>query len=120
MKTLWLTLLLISCVVCSSLTSGAQDSDFQTGKILSVEKGSPSTTSSAHRTDAPLPSNVTEYSLAIQLNGRVYTCRAQTHSGLSDWTQGQEIQAKVEGKVMSIKRPHGEVERFPITASKND
>jgi hypothetical protein len=119
MKTRWLILALIGCLICSPLGSIAQDSDFHTATIVSVEKLS-ATPTGTHRTDAPLASNVTEYNLGIQLNGRVYTCRAKTHGDLPTLTQGKEIQAKVDGKVMSAKMAQGQIERFSIIASKNE
>ena len=119
MKASSLTLLLIGFMAFSLSRSLAQDSDFQAATIVSVEKlpSTPASTQSA--SDAPLASNVNQYNLGVQLNGKVYSCRIQVHGDNHTWTEGKEIQAKVEGKVMNVKMPHGKIERFAILGSKN-
>ena len=114
-----ITLLVVVCIV-SSLTGTAQGSDYQTGKILAVEK-LPAAASSMSGTDAPLTADVDRYNLSIQMGDTVYICRAKVPGWIDlDWIQGKEIQGKVDSKVMSIKRANGKVTKLSILSSKKN
>jgi len=119
MKASSLTLLLIGFMAFSLSRSLAQDTDFQAATIVSVEKLPSTAARNQSASDAPLASNMNEYNLGIQLNGKVYSCRILVHGDNHTWTDGKEIQAKVEGKVMKVKMPHGDIARLKIVSSKS-
>ena len=114
-----ITLLVVVCIVCS-LTGTAQSSDYQTEKILAVEK-LPAAASPTSGTDAPLTADVDRDNLSIQMGDAVYICRAKVPGWIDlDWIQGKEIQGKVDSKVMSIKRANGKVTKLSIVSSKKN
>jgi hypothetical protein len=126
MKSRTVSVLLASLVVgaiaicAQSVYAQDKDADFQTGKIVAVQKvsstGGQATTGG---TDAPSTSEVDRYNLSIQLNDTVYVCRAriQPESSFS-WTQGKEVQVKVSGKTMYVKRSTGKITKLSILSSK--
>jgi len=120
MKILTILLGTLAYTVFSPCLSTAQTSDYQTGKIVSVEKVS-GTQSPSTGTDAPLTTGVKAYNLGIQLNDTLYTCRAKTSSDMDlDWTNGKEIQAMAKGKAMYVKRGNGKIAKLSIISSKKE
>jgi hypothetical protein len=118
MKKLLVFALLLSLVASSALAF-AQASDFQTGKVVAVDKVE-SAAPSGGGTDAPVPANKQRYNVRIQLGDMVYVCRVETiqESDLQEWAQGRDVQAKVQGKTMFVKRVTGRIVKFPIVSSK--
>jgi hypothetical protein len=118
---------LLACIVVGAIAISAQgvyaqdkDADFQTGKIVAVQKvSSTGGQATAGGTDAPSTSEVDRYNLSIQLNDTIYVCRAriQPESSFS-WTQGKEVQVKVSGKTMYVKRSTGKITKLSILSSK--
>jgi hypothetical protein len=117
----------LACVVAVLVTlctqtvnAQANDTDFQAGKIVAVEKvsstGGQATTGG---TDAPSTPQVDRYNLSIQVGDTIYVCRAriQPESSFS-WTQGKEVNVKVNGKTMYVRRSTGKVEKLSILSSK--
>jgi hypothetical protein len=113
-----LAFVVLVCVVSSPFICKAQGTDFQTGKIVTVEK-LPGGTSTGSGTDAPIASDTNRYNLSIQLGDTVYICRVKVSGAIDlDWVQGKDIQAKVDGKVMRVKKANGKVVKLSITGSK--
>lgn len=107
--------LLLAFVVPHTLL--AQATDFQTGKIVAVEKRESS--SPAGGSDAPTAANKQKYDLTIQVNDQLYVCRAETSGDQElDWTQGKEAPVKVQGKTLAIKRANGKIVKLPILSTK--
>jgi len=115
-RTFWSVLL--TCAVCIPISAAAQNSDYETGEIVAVEKA-PSMPSANAGTDAPVPEDVKRYNLSIKVNGTAYTCRAKTSRDIDlDWAQGKQVQVKPKGKVMYVKRANGSIAKLSIVASK--
>ena len=113
-----ITFIVLVCFACGPLTRTAQGSDYQTGKIIAVERLA-ATSSAATGTDAALNTETDRYNLSIQMDDTVYTCRAHAAGDSDlDWTRGKEIQAKVKGKAMYIKRANGKTIKLSIVSSK--
>ena len=111
-----LLLPMVALVLCTAGVSSAQNTDFQTGKIVSVE----TIDSSAHSggTDAPTAANRQKHNLSIELGGTIYLCRVESskddHLG---WAQGKEVQVRVKGKTMDVQRD-GKVVKLSILSKK--
>ena len=115
MRLTWLLLLLLAVTVCIPASLSAQSSDFTTGTIVAVETVPGTSAPSSGGTDAPLASDVTRYDLSIQLGDSIYVCRAKTSSAYDlTWAKGKEVQAKVKGNVMSVKRANGKITKLSI------
>jgi hypothetical protein len=107
--------LLLTLVLPYALLADA--ADFQTGKVVAVEKQESSAPSGG--TDAPVAQNRQRYNLTIQVNDQLYVCRAQTVEGHDlEWVQGKELPVMVNGKTMSIKKANGKIVKLSILSSK--
>src|SRR5215471_18231939 len=81
----------------TALSVRAQDSEYQTAKIVGVEKLESSTTGGG--SDAPSAPNQNRFNMSIQVGDSVYVCRVKTSSDMDlDWAKNKEIQAKKDGK----------------------
>ena len=108
---------MVVLLICIAAVSFAQDTDFQTGKIVSVE----TIDSSAHTggTDAPTAVNRQKHNLSIELGGTIYVCRVETSKDYDlGWAQGREVQVRVKGKTMDVKRENGKVVKLSILSTK--
>ena len=95
----------------------AQTADFQTGKIVAVQKVNSGMSTGG--TDAPTAQNRQRYHLSIQLNDSVYVCRADVTQDMDlEWAQGKEVQVRVKGKVLELKRASGKIVKLSILSSK--
>ena len=104
--------LLVALLISSALLF-AQDSDFQTGKIIAVQKTSSGLSSPG--TDAPTAQNRQRYKINIQVNDTVYVCRADTTEDMDlEWAQGKEVPVRVKGKSLELKRASGKIVRLNI------
>jgi hypothetical protein len=113
MKTFWLGCLLL-CVVC--LPAFAQSAGYEAGKITNVERVG--TSGGAGGTDTALKPETATYKLSVQVNDTVYMVRyqAQGDQDLS-WIQGKDVQVKISGKKMYVKRVNGRDAKGSILSS---
>jgi hypothetical protein len=109
-----------SVALCLALLCGvclAVAHQYQAGKIVKVEKQE-SRSSSTGGTDAPLKGAVATYRISIQLGEQVYICRYQADPELDlSWVEGKEVQARVGGKAMYVKRANGKEARGSIVST---
>jgi hypothetical protein len=108
---------MVALLICTTAVSSAQSTDFQTGKIVSVE----TIDSGAHTggTDAHTAANRQKHNLSIELGGTVYVCRVETSKDYDlGWAEGREVQARVKGKTMDVKRENGKVVKLTILSTK--
>ena len=105
--------------LCLALLSGtglAAAHEYQNGKIVKVEKHESSAPSGG--TDAPLKAGVETYHVSILLGDKVYVCRYQTDPDLDlSWIEGKEVQARVSGKAMYVKKATGKEAKGSILSS---
>jgi hypothetical protein len=106
MQKFWLVCLL-ACVVCLPGLTQAQSTGYEAGKIVNVER-LPGTGGGGGGTDAPVKPETATYKISVQVNNTVYMVRyqAQGDADLS-WIQGKDVQVKVAGKKMYVKRASG-------------
>lgn len=116
MKSMFL-LPMVALLICIAALSSAQNADFQTGKIVSVE----TIDSGAHTggTDAPSAANRQKHNLSIELGGTIYLCGVESSKDYDlGWAQGKDVQVKVKGKTMDVKRENGKVVKLSILGTK--
>ena len=91
--------------------------DFQSGKIVSLEKRAAE--SSSGHTDAPSHVAHDVYDIGIQVNGTIYNCVYRSHPDIdASWTVGKDVQVRLSGsKVIYVKRASGHKEKLSITNS---
>jgi len=107
----------MALLICTSPVLFAQDRDFQAGKIVSVEaidSGAPQ-----GGTDAPTAANKQKHTLSIDVGGTVYVCQVKTAQDYDlSWAQGREVQVRVSGKTMDVKRENGKIVKLAILSKK--
>jgi hypothetical protein len=113
MKTFWFGCLLV-CVVC--LPAFAQSAGYEAGKIVNVERVG--TSGGAGGTDTALKPETATYKLSVQVGDTAYVVRyqAQGDQDLS-WIQGKDVQVKIAGKKMYVKRATGRDAKGSILSS---
>ena len=106
MKKFWLGCLLVG-MFCLPALAQSQDAGYQAGKIVNVER-LPGSGGGGGGTDATLKPETATYKISVQVNDIVYVVRyqAQGDQDLS-WIQGKDVQVKVAGKKMYVKRVSG-------------
>jgi hypothetical protein len=110
----------LAAFLCFALLSAvgiAAAQEYQSGKILKVEKQASQAPSGG--TDAPMSTAATSYLISIQLDGKVYVCKykVQTDQEIS-WIEGKDVQARVKGKAMFVKKLNGKEEKGSIVSTR--
>jgi hypothetical protein len=106
MKKLWLAVALV-CAASMPAVAQSQSPQYESGKIVAVTKLPPAYANSGDA-DAPLTSDVDDYKISIQVGDTVYLCRYVSHSDLDlAWIQGKDVQVRVKGKTMYVKKATG-------------
>jgi len=84
----------------------AQSAGYQAGKITNVERLG--TSGGGGGTDTALKPETATYKISVQVDDTVYIVRyqAQGDQDLS-WIQGKDVQVKIAGKKMYVKRVNG-------------
>jgi len=113
-----LSLTILIALFLTTTFTFAQDADFQTGKIVAIQKTSSGSGISTAGTDAPTVQNRQRYKVSIQLNDTVYVCRADTTEDMDlEWAQGKEAPVRVKGKTLELKRANGKMVRLSILST---
>jgi hypothetical protein len=104
------------CLALLSAISSAATHQYQAGKIVKVEKRESHSPSGG--TDAPLKAEAATYHISIQLGDKVYVCSYHTHPDLDiSWTEGKDVEARVKGKVMYVKKANGKEAKGSILST---
>ena len=104
------------CLILLSAVGFAAAHTYQAGKIVKVEKQASHTPSGG--TDAPPKANVATYHVSIQLGDKVYVCRYQIDpENDTSWIEGKDVQARVSGKVMYVKKATGKESKGSILST---
>jgi hypothetical protein len=91
--------------------------EYHPGKIVKVEKQESHQSSGS--TDAPLKVEVATYHISIQLGDKVYVCRYQTDPDAEiSWIEGKDVQARVSGKAMYVKKATGKEAKGSILGTR--
>ena len=105
--------------LCLALLSGVSFSaapEYQAGKIVKVEKQGSRAPSGG--TDAPAKAEVSTYRISIQLGDKIYVCQYKTDPDNElSWIEGREVQARVRGKAMYVRKASGKEAKGPILST---
>jgi len=94
----------------------AAGNEYQAGKVIKGEKQE--SLSHSGGTDAPVSAEVATYHVSIQLGDKVYVVQYNTHSEDDiSWIKGKDIQARVSGKAMYVKKVTGKEAQGSILSS---
>jgi hypothetical protein len=115
MKDLWLEVSLV-CAVCLPAVAQSQNPQYESGKIIAVNK-LPAVHTNSGSADEPVPSGVDEYKISIQVGDTVYVCRYSSHSDQDlAWIEGKEAQVRVKGKTMYVRKATGKEAQASIVS----
>jgi hypothetical protein len=104
------------CLVLFSAHGFAAAQEYQAGKIVKVEKQASHASSGG--TDAALKAEAATYHISIQIGDKVYVCRYQTGPENDiTWIEGKDVQARVRGKAMYVKKANGKEAKGSILST---
>ena len=104
-------LVVLSCVALLAMLAYAQSADegYQMARVVSFEKLA---------ANEQHPEYADRYKISMRLGGTVYIGHASGPASLLlDWSGGKEFPSRLNGKIMEIKGPNGQVE-LNITGKK--
>jgi hypothetical protein len=100
------------CIAMATMLAYAQGADegYQTARVVAFERVA---ADSQHMAEGD------RYKISMRLADIVYACRASAPAAVFiDWTIGKKFPAKVNGKVLQVKNPNGQVVELTIVGKK--
>jgi hypothetical protein len=100
------------CITMTAMLAYAQGADegYQTAKVVSFERVA---AEAQHMADSD------RYKISMRMGDTVYACRASAPAAVFlDWTIGKEFPAKLNGKLLLVKNPNGQVVELNIVGKK--
>jgi len=100
------------CIATAAMLAYGQSTDegYQPARVVSFENIA---------LDARHPENSGGYKISMRLGNTIYLCRASGPASLFvDWSEGKEFPAKLNGKVLLVKSPNGQIAELNITGKK--
>ena len=110
MKTAWLAVL--CCVTMTAVLACAQGADegYQTARVVAIERVA---------ANAQHMENEDNYKISMRMGDTVYACHTSGPAAtFMDWTNGKEFPAKLNGKVLLVKTPNGQVVQLNVVGKK--
>jgi hypothetical protein len=93
------------CVVLAAMLAYAQNFD-QTARVASIEKMA---------ANAQHPEDVDRYKIMMRMGDTLYKCEASGPPALfMGWSPGKDFPAHLNGKVLLVKSPSGDVAQLNI------
>jgi hypothetical protein len=96
----------------AAIIAHAQSADdgFQMARVVAFERVA---ANAQHMEDSD------RYKISMRLGDTVYGCNASGQSAVFiDWTTGKEFPAKVNGKILLVKNPNGQIVELSIVSKK--
>lgn len=86
------------------------DEGYQMARVVAIERVA---------ANAQHMENEDNYKISMRLGDTVYACRASGPAAdFMDWTNGKEFPAKLDGKVLLVKSPNGQIVQLNIVGRK--
>lgn len=106
-----ISLVAVVCLmVAAALAYGqAADEGFQPASVISIDKVP---------ADAQHPERADQYKVAMRMGSTVYLCQSTAPpAAFLDWSPNKEFPTKLDGKMLLVNGPHGQVQ-LNITGKK--
>jgi hypothetical protein len=100
------------CITMAAMLAYAQSADegYQMARVVAFERVA---------ANAQHMAGSDEYKISMRLGNTVYACRASAPAAtFIDWTTGKEFPAKLNGKVLQVKNPDGQIVELNIVGKK--
>jgi len=105
-------LVAVSCCIAMAavLAYGQGDEGYQTARLVSIDKIA---------ADAQHMESSGGYKISMSMGPTLFLCRSNgPAAAFIDWSPGKEYPAKVNGKVMQVKNPNGQIVELNILKQK--
>ncbi|MGC2108087.1 MAG: hypothetical protein WA655_01130 [Candidatus Korobacteraceae bacterium] len=103
---------LLCCFTMTAMLAYAQSGDdgYQMARVVAFEQVA---------ANAQHPENADQYKIGMRLGDTIYNCHANAPAAtFIDWVAGKEFPAKLNGKVLLVKNPNGQVVELTIVGKK--
>jgi hypothetical protein len=103
---------LLCCVATFAMLAYAQSADegYQMARVVSFER---------FAANAQHPEDSDRYKISMRLDNTVYSCHGSGPAAVFiDWSAGKEFPAKLNGKILLVKSPNGQVVELNIVGKK--
>ena len=108
MKRCWIFMVCIAMFATLSFAQAA-DEGFQPARVVSIDHMS---------ADARHPEKADQYKVSMRMGDVLYLCQSSAPpSAFLDWSPNKEFPAKLDGKMLLVNGPHGQVQ-LNITGKK--
>jgi hypothetical protein len=100
------------CLTLASMLAYAQSGDegYQMARVVSFERMA---------ANAQHPEDSDRYKISMRLENTIYSCHASAPAAVFiDWSAGKEFPAKLNGKILLVKSPSGQVVELNIVGKK--
>ena len=100
------------CVAMAAMLAYSQSGDegYQMARVVSFEKLA---------ANAQHPEDSDRYKISMRLDNTIYSCHASgPAAAFVDWSPGKEFPTKLNGKMLLVKSPNGEVVELNIVGKK--
>jgi hypothetical protein len=100
------------CIAVAAMFAYGQSADegYQMARVVAFERVA---------ADAQHMENSEQYKMSMRLGDTIYNCRANAPAAVFlDWTTGKEFPTKLNGKVLLVKNPDGQVVELTIVGKK--
>jgi hypothetical protein len=105
-------LVVLWCITVAVMLVYGQSADegYQPARVVSFEKLA---------LDAQHAANSGGYKISMRLGNTIYLCHASGPASVFvDWSEGKEFPAKLNGKVLLVKSPNGQLAELNIVHTK--
>jgi hypothetical protein len=96
-------LVVLVCVILAATFAFAQAADegFQPARVVSIDRVP---------ADARHPEKADQYKVSMRMGDVLYLCQSSAPpSAFLDWSPNKEFPAKLDGKMLLVNGPHGQV-----------
>jgi len=108
-----IALVALSCLLAmATILAAAQSADegFQMARVVSIDKVA---------ANAQHPEDADRYKISMRLGDTVYSCQANAPAAVFiDWSPGKEFPSKLDGKVLHVKGPQGQMVDLNVVGKK--
>ena len=110
MKKCWIVLTCFVAMATMLASAQSADEGFQMATVVSIDKVP---------ADAQHPENADRYKISMRLGNTVYSCHANGGPAVFlGWSPNKEFPARLDGKVLQVKSPNGQVVDLNIVGKK--
>ncbi len=103
---------LLCCIAMAAMLAYAQGADegYQMARVVSFERLA---ANAQHMEDSD------RYKISMRMGDTIYLCHASAPTAVFiDWSTGKEFPAKLNGKMLLVKNPNGEIVDLNIVGKK--